>query len=174
MVLESVVLPLQVCSHILRMSNRMPLALAIPVLVIMTAEEPDLVQTGKEAPILLVRDEFSPAVHGARRVAGEILGVMVVQLLADEAGHEDRSRRRLEVYLVSHAGGAVGDVMDGDFVGHDVLEIDEVEVESIPGITWASTEVHIRVERLLAKSLVSCEIGSHLESDLCCAVLLLD
>lgn len=52
-------------------------------------------------------------------------------------------------------------VMDGDSIGHNVLKIDVIEVASVGGVAWVSTVVCICVERLLAKSVVSCEIGSH-------------
>lgn len=52
-------------------------------------------------------------------------------------------------------------MMDGDSIGHNVLKIDVIEVASIGGVTWVSTVARICVKRLLAKSVVSCEIGSH-------------
>lgn len=58
--------------------------------------------------------------------------------------------------------------MDGDSVGHNVLKIGFIEVDSFAEVTWARTTVtQILVHCLSAKSAVSCEIGRHLESDVC-------
>lgn len=65
----------------------------------------------------------------------------------------------------------LGANVDGDSVGHDVLEVGFVEVDSFAEVTWAGTTVtQILVHRLSAQSAVSCEIGRHRESDVCCYV----
>lgn len=52
-------------------------------------------------------------------------------------------------------------MMNGDSIWHNVLEIDVIEVASIGSAMRASTVVCICVKRVLAKLVVSCEIGSH-------------
>lgn len=52
-------------------------------------------------------------------------------------------------------------MMNGDSIWHNVLKIDVIEVASMGSLTSVSTPACICVKRLLAKSVVSCEIGSH-------------
>lgn len=153
--------------------NRVELALTPPpfIAVLLRAEEPDLRQASKEAPTQPVRDEESVAVPLGCVDAGRILDHIVIRLRAHETPHEDPSRRRQKLYLVSLTGRMLGANMDGDSVGHDVLEVGFVEVDSFAEVTWARTTVtQILVHRLSAESAVSCEIRRHHESDIYCYV----
>lgn len=65
----------------------------------------------------------------------------------------------------------LGANVDSNSVGHDVLKVGFVEVDSFAEVTWARTTVtQILVHRLSAESAVSCEIRRHYESDTYCYV----
>lgn len=57
---------------------------------------------------------------------------------------------------------------DGDSFGYDVLKVDFIEVDSFAETAWVRTTIlQIRVYRSWARFAVSCDIGCHLENDVC-------
>ena len=145
----------------------------------MTGEEFDGRLAGKEAPVVPVSRKLPPEPIGVGLVAGRPLEIPGIVFRGDEAGHEDLSRVRDEDYLLS--GRIVGrdppsviwfdgDVADGEAEGRDVLEVHVEEGDSCFDVL-RSAGASVSLERVLAKALVLCEWGSHLEKVMFAAYL---
>ena len=132
---QTVVLLLQMSRQLLRVARRAELAHKFPIppaAMIIVAAKPT--RSGEEAPRPVVADEEPLAVLFLGFVAGELLEVVRDAHGGDEARHEGSSRvGQDKVYLVDWCCSVTdlerGTLLDGDAVGHDVLEVAEVEVE---------------------------------------------
>lgn len=62
-------------------------------------------------------------------------------------------------------------MLDGDVGGFDVLEIGEVEVETVVDVVGMGTVALVGCEGLGAEGSVSCDYGSHFEREVCCVFL---
>ena len=165
---QTVILPLQVSRQHLRVARRAELAHQLPIppaAMIIVAAKPT--RSSEKAPRPVVDDEEPVAVLVLGLVAGELLDVVGDVHGGDEARHEGSSRiAQDKVYLVDWCcSGTVlekGTLLDGDAVGHDVLEVAEVEVEFRAAIVVpVKTDLRVKVHREPADGAVCCVIGSH-------------
>ena len=129
---------------------------------------------GEHAPSLLrVGDAVSLMPMFVGQSAGDVLRMLGVAVQTDDASHEDfppkpelnllsRIVRSSQVVRLEVA----EDEVDGDFDGHNVVEIGEVEVASFCDTRRIGAMALIRAPRLLAK-LVLGVVRSHFGGDLC-------
>lgn len=164
----------KVCHHLLNLAGWVQVGLTDPLPAVTTAAEPYIVKGGEHAPSLLrVGDAVSPTPMIVGQSPGDVLGELGVAIQPDDASHEDFVRVP-ELNLLSWIVGsaqvvklkAAGDVNDGDFVGHDVVEVGEVEVASFCGTTRIGAIAFIRDPRLRAEPVSGVE-RSHSGDDLC-------
>lgn len=163
----------KVCHHLLNLAGWVQIGLTKPLPAVTTAAESYIVEGGEHAPSLLrIGNAVSPMPMFVGHSPGDVLGELGVAIQTDDASHEDfsiipelnllsRIVRSSQVVRLK----AAGDGMDGDFKGHDVVEIGEVEVASFCDTTRIGAIAFIRTPRLLAEPVSGVErrhFGGHL------------
>lgn len=130
----------------------------IPLSTIVTAEKFYLPLTSKHTPGLMVEGNDVPTMP---MIVGESSGhhlTMLVTLHGDNTSHEnslispERYLHSFNTCISLYIPGlkVVGDTVDGNTIRHNVVEIGEIEVDSVFDILRMYAAV-IRVDRLLAK-----------------------
>ena len=182
---ETVALLLQVCGYLLRVLDRVELAVRFVPKRVVTAEEIDLcVLASEEAPIdryvlasegvlnEIVHREVSVQPFGVGIVAGVCLQLVGPWVQGDEAGHEQDSRRHDEPDLLTHYSSvrAVpfdGNMADGESLRRNVLEVGEIELDPMIDLL-RTVQATVSLNCFLGERLVSCEWRSHFGKKLCC------
>ena len=156
---QTLILPLQIIRDLRDITIRPQIPHHLPILLLVTNVEPQRPQPGKEPPVPTIPLEVSRPERRIGLIRGHPLDDAGVHLPGDETGHEDAARGGPELEFLSRVGGwAGGDVVDGDAVGGDVLEVVAVEEEVV---AYAGVDLRGGFESLGPEAAVYRVVGSH-------------